>query len=169
MPADRLRELASRLGDAFGVLFVALSYRWLTPAHPDPDGFHLATVAEVAAKYLEAGHAADRHPSPLTRAFEAARSRDGHSTADADFALFWDFGSLHQPPRNSHESELFRAGLCASNAWCGREARARTRARIHATSPDVLWPSLCLVQVWSSREHRLDRDHAAWRLLWSHV
>ena len=49
--AAELRELAAALGDDFGVLFVALSYRWLSKDHPDPDGFHLMIVAEVAALY----------------------------------------------------------------------------------------------------------------------
>ena len=66
--AAELRETAAKLGDDFGVLFVALSYRWLTKEHPDPDGFHVSTVASVARLYL--GDAADdgraRH-SPLRR------------------------------------------------------------------------------------------------------
>ena len=43
-----VRELATQLGDDFGLVFVALSYRWLTKAHPDPEGHHLAIVAAVA-------------------------------------------------------------------------------------------------------------------------
>eukprot|EP00900_Chrysochromulina_parva_P025835 jgi/Chrpa1/7886/Chrysochromulina_OHIO_Genome00017716-RA len=46
--AGELRRVARALGDDFGVLFVALSYRWLTKEHPDPDGFHLGIVASVA-------------------------------------------------------------------------------------------------------------------------
>ena len=48
--AADLRKAARKLGKEFGVLFVALSYRWLTKDHPDPNGFHLAIVAAVACK-----------------------------------------------------------------------------------------------------------------------
>jgi len=50
--AGELKRVALALGDDFGVLFVALSYRWLTKEHPDPDGFHLGIVAAVAELYL---------------------------------------------------------------------------------------------------------------------
>ena len=93
--AAELRRLAARLGDGFGVLFVALSYRWLSRQHPDPDAFHLAIVAAVAKRYLGlAGESFLREMSPLLRAFESAGLDE-----PADFALFWDFSSLHQPPR----------------------------------------------------------------------
>ena len=36
-----------------------------------------------------------------------------------DVGLFWDFGSLHQPPRVQDEEELFKQGLQASNRWYG--------------------------------------------------
>ena len=36
-------------------LFVAVSWRWLTPTHPDPDGKQVAALAALAAPYL--GHA----------------------------------------------------------------------------------------------------------------
>lgn len=130
--AKRLRALTVQLGTSCGVLFVALSYRWLTPSHPDPEGFHLATVAAVAAKYLEAGRLANRHPSPLTQALEAAQENGGCSATEADFALFWDFGSLHQLPRSGEEAELFRAGLRASNAWCGLRVRHAGAPQTHA-------------------------------------
>ena len=115
--AEELRETAAKLGDDFGVLFVALSYRWLTKEHPDPDGFHVSTVASVARLYL--GDAADdgraRH-SPLRRAFEKA------GLLGTDFALFWDFCSLHQAPRTPAEQALFRRGLRCSNIWYGHQS-----------------------------------------------
>ena len=85
--AAELRALAAALGDDFGVLFVALSYRWLSKDHPDPDGFHLKIVAEVAALYLNLVGPSylgpDKYPSGLTAAFRA----HGVETPP-DFALF---------------------------------------------------------------------------------
>ena len=113
--AAELRRLAEQLGDGFGVLFVALSYRWLSRQHPDPDAFHLAIVAAVAKLYLSlAGDPFDWKKSPLLRAFKSAGLDE-----PADFALFWDFGSLHQPPRLGSDDRLFKAGLRASNIWYG--------------------------------------------------
>ena len=47
MPAEafwtpsELRSVATKLGDSFGVLFVALSHHWLSKDHADPEGYHL--------------------------------------------------------------------------------------------------------------------------------
>ena len=49
---DELAQTAQRLGDRYGLLFVALSYRWLSKEHPDPEGFQLRIVAEVAKLYM---------------------------------------------------------------------------------------------------------------------
>ena len=108
--ARELRSCAQALGRNFGVLFVALSYRWLTKGHPDPDGFHLTIVAQVAALYLNRSGKAE-YPSQLTQAFEPLGT--------PDFALFWDFASLHQSPRLQGEEDLFRQGLSLSNVWYG--------------------------------------------------
>ena len=102
--------MAEKLGDTifgYGLLFVALSYRWLSADHPDPDGFHLAIIAEVAALYLKSGY--------LTSAFGMA----GLDENVTDFALFWDFASLTQKPRKPEEELLFMPGLKASNIWYG--------------------------------------------------
>jgi hypothetical protein len=77
---QELRKLVEALGDDYGHLFVALSYRWLSKDHPDPDGFHLGIVAEVARLYLP-GPGMRSH-SPLTKAFQR------NALGDADFALF---------------------------------------------------------------------------------
>lgn len=117
MPAEafwspgELRRVATQLGDNFGVLFVALSYRWLAREHPDPNGFHLAIVAAASKLYLGlAGKQASS--SPLVAAL--------HSLGmDTDFALFWDFSSLFQSPRSEAETVLFERGLEVSNVWYG--------------------------------------------------
>jgi hypothetical protein len=110
--AGELRRVALALGADFGVLFVALSYRWLTKEHPDPDGFHLGIVAAVAELYLNL-RGQDASASQLSKAFQK------HGLGLPEFALFWDFASLHQPPRTDAEAKLFPKGLQNSNVWYG--------------------------------------------------
>ena len=79
----------------------ALSYRWLTAEHPDPDGFHLSKVVaflEVHKTFVD---------------------QDDDINVDDDCAVFWDFGSLFQPERTPDQKALFREGLRASNVWYG--------------------------------------------------
>ena len=45
--AADLRRLVEKLGTRYALLFVALSYRWLTKDHPDPEGFHLAIASRM--------------------------------------------------------------------------------------------------------------------------
>ena len=108
LSASDLHRLVSALADDWGLLFVALSYKWLSRAHPDPEGFHLAIVGAVAQLYLKPGE------SPLTEAFERH-----NISAAADFALFWDFAVLHQPPRTESKTDQFKRGLNASDVWYG--------------------------------------------------
>ena len=110
--AGELRRVALALGADFGVLFVALSYRWLTKDHPDPDGFHLGIVAAVAELYLNL-RGQDASASQLSAAFRE------HGLGLPEFALFWDFASLHQSPRTDAEAKLFPLGLQNSNVWYG--------------------------------------------------
>ena len=77
----------------------ALSYRWLTAEHPDPDSFHLSKVVA----FLE-----------VLKACVAERSINVD-----DCAVFWDFGSLFQPERTPDQKALFRECLRASNVWYG--------------------------------------------------
>ena len=108
-PAE-LRTVATALGENYGVLFVALSTKWLSSEHPDPDGFHLDIVAEVAKLYL--GMAGEQQESPLVRAFSDLG-------IDPDFALFWSYPSLPQPPLSADESALCKTGVDASKVWFG--------------------------------------------------
>jgi hypothetical protein len=120
-----------RLGAArFGALFVALSYRWLTREHPDPDGFHLGIVAAVLRLYFGGGNYPGAENSPLTAAYEAA-GLDWKEASDC--AVFWDFPSLHQPPRTAVHDRLFKAGLRASNIWYGH---AKTVCWMQSELPD---------------------------------
>jgi hypothetical protein len=128
--AGELRRVALALGDDFGVLFVALSYRWLTKEHPDPDGFHLGIVASVAELYLNprgwTKYGRDQY-SQLAAAFRE------HGLGLPEFALFWDFASLHQSPRTDAEAELFPKGLQNSNVWYGH---ARTVVWMQSELPE---------------------------------
>ena len=118
LSAPTLRRLAKALGSDYGLLFVILSYKWLATWHCDPDRFHLDAVADVAQTYLLPNFEAERSfisRSPLTAAFEGAGL-----TEPPDFGLFWDFGSLFQPPRTLPEELLFVRGLRDStDLWCG--------------------------------------------------
>ena len=129
--AGELKRVALALGDDFGVLFVALSYRWLTKEHPDPDGFHLGIVASVAELYLNPRGWKDfqgrDHYSQLAAAFRE------HGLGLPEFALFWDFASLHQPPRTDAEAKLFPKGLQNSNVWYGH---ARTVVWMQSELPE---------------------------------
>ena len=118
---------------------VALAYS------PDPDAFHLAIVAKVAALYMKGGEKYGSSCSPLAVAFKR------HGLGDPDFALFWDFArcarawtspsspamhrirpappscgfapsrahSLFQTPRSEGETTKFKQGLKQSNVWYG--------------------------------------------------
>ena len=70
----------------------ALSYRWLTAQHPDPERLHLDALLRF---FLQApSHAAQYQ------------------------AVFWDFASLPQHPRTEAETALFKGGLtCMTNLY----------------------------------------------------
>ena len=108
--AEELRAVFNRVSQHFGaqsaelgLLFVALSYRWLSGPHPDPDGFHLEHIARIA-RGDEGGK------GYLNFVRETVFAKVGLE-AEADFALFWDFASLYQTPRTEDETGDFRAGL----------------------------------------------------------
>lgn len=81
---EDLRRVVAALGEDYALLFVALSYRWLTKEHPDPKGFHLEIVAAVARLYMKAEKMYGMSCSPLAAAFEKA------GLGEPDFALFWE-------------------------------------------------------------------------------
>ena len=90
---------------------VAISYPWVRPQHPDPDGFHLAIIAQVLELYLQLNN------------FEVV-------------AVFWDWASCYQnyfpntasPPqdyaeglekvfRTPEQDVLFVKALTSINDW----------------------------------------------------
>lgn len=75
---------------------VALSHRWRSPEHPDPDGLQLREAQRRVA----------------TLAAEMAWALD-------DVGVFYDFCSLPQPPRSEDERAQFAAGLSQLNDLYG--------------------------------------------------
>ena len=92
----------------FKTVIVVVSYPWLSSAHPDPDGYHLAVLAPLLSVFM--------------------RYMKGNSLLpDEDVAVFIDYASLFQDERTVSELEAFRAGLKSMNllyahlrtsVWC---------------------------------------------------
>mmetsp|Transcript_31365 Transcript_31365/g.51896 ORF Transcript_31365/g.51896 Transcript_31365/m.51896 type:complete len:568 (+) Transcript_31365:257-1960(+) len=118
--AAELRRAIIAAGSKWGKLCVALSYRWLSVDHPDPDSFHLQKISFVMTLYLKHLQSIFAGQKPPTK-----RPR-------IDCCVFWDFPSLFQSPRSDVEEKLFRAGLQASNLWYGNSL---TVVWIHSSLP----------------------------------
>lgn len=67
--------------------FVAVSCGWLTESHPDPQGEQLCVLSQAL------------------------------KACNPDGAVFWDWGSLFQHPRDNYEEEAFRNGLKHIHLW----------------------------------------------------
>jgi len=115
-----------RGGDTrFMSLLHALSYRWITKDHPDPECFHLRIVAEVAEARINDVNKSGKRIGLWRDVFEPI----GMSEDDVDIAIFWDFGSLYQSDRVKHvddrteaQKQLFGGALGkggALNVWYG--------------------------------------------------
>ena len=94
-PRQELPEAAfydGPLGAGSGVELSAVSYPWLSKRHPDPDRFHLNTLA------------------PLLKAY-----------ARFNPVVFLDFLCLFQGERTSAQAELFKQGLRAINVIYGQQ------------------------------------------------
>ena len=77
----------------------ALSYRWLTAAHPDPDRFHLSAVL------------LSLRPDPSRDGcWPWLWLSDGRRALRVE-ALFWDYASLPQAARTAAEQTIFENGL----------------------------------------------------------
>lgn len=72
---------------------LALSYMWLSPDHPDPQGITLEKVKDAVRFQLSYGR---------LRPYRNHRAVAG---------LFWDYSSLYQNPRSKYEEDVFRMGL----------------------------------------------------------
>jgi len=88
-------EQAVALMDRRNRSVLALSYGWLTAAHPDPHGTTLAAVRNYV------------HHAVL---------ESNESVATTALGLFWDFASLPQRPRSATEDGQFKRGLVAMSS-----------------------------------------------------
>ena len=101
-------------------IFHALSYRWISAVHPDPQRFHLEMIGPIAEAKLQELERWENIFGPLDKGFRAAVQKP-------DFALLWDFGSLYQPnrvkgtdDRTPEQRQLFNKALSkggALNLW----------------------------------------------------
>ena len=86
----------------------ALSYRWLTQQHPDPNGFHLVALRKALSSGLLVGPKTER-----ARETEAERAAPGESSTIK--ALFMDYLSCTQKDsqgqRTASEKDVFDKGL----------------------------------------------------------
>ena len=104
---------------------VALSYRWLTPEHPDPDGVQLKQARQFLSKLL--GFAASYR----------INFKDTVDVKDVDVGVLWDFMSLPQQPRVTEDlKEQFREGLSIINRLYGSSANTLT-LQLTGTPPGI--------------------------------
>ena len=104
---------------------VALSYRWLTPEHPDPDGVQLKQARKFLSKLL--GFAAGYR----------INFKDAVDVKDVDVGVLWDFMSLPQQPRvTQKQKEQFREGLSIINRLYGSSANTLT-LQLTGTPPGI--------------------------------
>ena len=107
---------------------VALSYRWLSPKHPDPEGHQLrwlATFLEVHLGCLFGEAAAKWTPGT------SVPPRD-----QLDVGVMWDFMSLAQAPRIGKEQKRFDRGFSAINKVYG-SAGSTITVQLTDTPPGV--------------------------------
>ena len=119
-----------RAARVFGSLCVSFSYAWVGTDHPDPYGFHLNHVGQMAASYLEEGSPVaaifgrlaaqarssgrSRHSStttttlsgahptiPPTHAYANACAPRSSPIGQPDFALCWDYACMEMPAPSS--------------------------------------------------------------------
>ena len=169
LTAEQVEELfygAGQNGD--GVLpIIVISFCWLSAAHCDPDGLHLATIAK-----------------PLEREMPKYAEGDGWFKGFKEMAVFWDWASLSQKDpklwqpccvideelqteeeralvtqyhqsRSDEETEGFKYALHQTmDLWWAARARACLPPPAH------LSPSLA-AQVRAPNHDRLQADEAA--------
>ena len=156
MSVERLKELPRKhgVGGVERLQAAASSYRWLTPAHPDPLGEQLVSLAEAIEKAeTEHGDGAASHPrrrfssiSALSakkipicgylaaagRAYKPPEARTAEEAAAAD---------AYEASRTGEEREAFGVALSSMQIWyvhplLTASHRARCR-RVMRASPDM--------------------------------
>lgn len=83
------------------VPIVALSYCWVKPSHPDPEGEQLKSVSKVLDVCLNG----------------PGWDNDASRRVCIDMAVFWDYGGLYQNKRTKEEQTSFGWGLKHVNLW----------------------------------------------------
>jgi len=90
------------------IALIVVSYPWLTPEHPDPQGHSLRLLSKVLASYVD-------QPSCGTSAHASTK----WSCGEQRWAVFIDFLSMHQKQQQKRripsEDQLFKFGLSKVN------------------------------------------------------
>jgi len=146
----------------------ALSYRWLSAQHPDPDGFHLAQVASVLQLYLEPGEG-KAHLSPLALMF-----KDKQLDGPVDCLMFWEcagVGSQTRAPNSSSLPPLLPPPLKLKVHGLTRIATSQllqpppepARRQAHARGACAFWRRVASIQhlVWPHEDGGVDAAAAA--------
>lgn len=103
---------------------LSISYCWITKDHPDPEGYHLATLTRILNIFEYQGapktnsdfqYYVDREYYPrselLSRGFVPGSS-DGRPVG-----IFLDWACLFQTPRTEEENKVFKTALENINIW----------------------------------------------------
>ena len=105
---------------------IAVSYCWISPRHPDPDGYHVETLCHMLRKFLsgrydESEREMDYHMPESEIVPTAWWLRDqGFSFGAGDgrpVAVFFDYVSLPQTPRSQDDDIVMDKGLQNINVW----------------------------------------------------
>ena len=122
---DKLTELfgAEDAERRFALLFVAVSCHWFDSDHPDPDGFHLSAIAQLAHSYTSdpGGSAAAAAATPSDGASSSAMEATVRSEVleplglKPDCVLLWDFACV--PTReNGYDGPIAERGEWSEDA-----------------------------------------------------
>mmetsp|Transcript_29837 Transcript_29837/g.70917 ORF Transcript_29837/g.70917 Transcript_29837/m.70917 type:complete len:557 (+) Transcript_29837:194-1864(+) len=120
--------------DGRRVRLLAVSYCWLSPSHPDPDGEQLRTLGAALELRLHANPKFRCVPDPDKPGRDTRFPKNngynpsfpiGQMEVDGavrnceleDVAIFFDWGSMHQMPRTDDESCAFKRSLASVNLW----------------------------------------------------
>ena len=107
---------------------VALSYRWLSPEHPDPERYQLGRLLTFLRAHLGCFFGeAEAKWTPGT----SVPPRD-----QLDVGVMWDFMSLAQAPRIGNEQNRFDRGFSAINKVYG-SAGSTITVQLTDTPPGV--------------------------------
>jgi len=98
-------ELIAATKHGAGLALLVISYAWLHPENPDPNGAHLALIGKVCHAFIE--------------------SRSGPLGGGSAYGVFWDFASLYQhapgAPRSAEHEALFRSALSGMSTFYTHE------------------------------------------------